>query len=66
MLHYKDMIAIIAAVAKNGVIGANNDLPWNIPEDLKRFRALTAGKTVIMGRKTFDFVFWDYIFNRSK
>ncbi len=51
------MIALIAAVAKNGVIGANNDLPWNLPEDLKRFRALTAGKTVIMGRKTFDSIF---------
>lgn len=51
------MIALIAAVAKNGVIGANNDLPWNLPEDLKRFRALTVGKTVIMGRKTFDSIF---------
>ncbi len=51
------MIALIAAVAKNGVIGAKNDLPWNLPEDLKRFRALTAGKTVIMGRKTFDSIY---------
>lgn len=48
------MIAIVAAVAKNGVIGAKNELPWHIPEDLKRFRELTHGKIVLMGRKTFD------------
>ncbi|EKD32718.1 MAG: hypothetical protein ACD_76C00161G0017 [uncultured bacterium] len=48
------MITIIAAVAKNGVIGKNNELPWDIPEDLKRFRELTRGKTVLMGRKTFE------------
>lgn len=47
-------IAIIAAVAKNNVIGKSNTLPWYIPEDLKRFRALTIGKTVLMGRKTFE------------
>lgn len=51
------MVSLIAAVAKNGVIGTKNDLPWNLPEDLKRFRELTAGKTVIMGRKTFDSIF---------
>lgn len=43
---------MIAAVAKNGVIGKNNSIPWNIPEDLKRFKNLTSGKTVIMGNKT--------------
>jgi len=48
------MIAIIAAVAKNNVIGIKNRLPWNLPEDLKRFKDLTAGKTVMMGSKTFE------------
>ena len=47
-------IALIAAVAANGVIGADNRLPWRLPEDLKRFRALTAGHAVIMGRKTWE------------
>jgi dihydrofolate reductase len=48
------MVAIVAAVAKNGVIGAKNDLPWYLPEDLKRFKQITTGKTVVMGRKTFE------------
>lgn len=48
------MISIIVAVAKNGVIGKANALPWYIPEDLKRFKALTVGHTVIMGRKTYE------------
>src|SRR3989338_707246 len=48
------MIAIIAAVAKNGVIGAKNDLPWDIPDDLKRFKLLTTGKTVLMGANTYE------------
>lgn len=47
-------IALIAAVAANGVIGAGNRLPWRLPEDLKRFRALTVGHAVIMGRKTWE------------
>lgn len=47
-------IAIIAAVAKNGVIGSGGELPWHIPEDLQRFRTLTFEKTVLMGRKTFE------------
>ena len=47
-------IALIAAVAANGVIGADNQLPWRLPEDLKRFRALTLGHAVIMGRKTWE------------
>lgn len=42
------------AMAKNNVIGKENDLPWYIPEDLKRFRELTSGGTVLMGRKTFE------------
>ena len=44
----------IAAVAANGVIGAGNDIPWRIPEDWKRFKAMTMGNVVIMGRKTYD------------
>lgn len=48
------MISLVVAVAKNGVIGRDNTLPWRIPEDLKRFKALTMGKPVIMGRKTWE------------
>jgi dihydrofolate reductase len=47
-------IALVVAVAENGVIGQAGALPWRIPEDLKRFKALTVGKPVIMGRKTWD------------
>jgi len=47
-------IALIAAVATNGVIGADNRLPWRLAEDLRRFRALTTGHAVIMGRKTWE------------
>jgi len=47
-------IALIAAVAANGVIGIGNRLPWRLAEDLKRFRALTTGHSVIMGRKTWE------------
>jgi len=47
-------ISLVVAVAKNGVIGQRGALPWHLPEDLKRFRALTIGKPVIMGRKTWD------------
>lgn len=46
-------IFMIAAVARNGVIGADNDMPWKLSTDLKRFKALTLGKPVVMGRKTF-------------
>jgi dihydrofolate reductase len=45
---------LIAAVAENGVIGANNALPWRLGEDLRRFKALTMGHTLVMGRKTFE------------
>lgn len=48
------MISLVAAVDKNLVIGHENDLPWYLPEDLKRFRKLTADKPVLMGRKTFE------------
>jgi dihydrofolate reductase len=44
----------IAAVATNGVIGARNDIPWRIPADWQRFKALTMGQVLIMGRKTYD------------
>jgi dihydrofolate reductase len=44
----------IAAVAANGVIGAGNDIPWRIPADWQRFKALTTGHVLIMGRKTYD------------
>ncbi len=47
-------LSIIVAVAHDGVIGINNTLPWHLPEDLKRFRALTMGHHIIMGRKTYD------------
>ena len=47
-------IVIIAAVAKNRVIGKDNTLIWNIPEDMAHFKALTSGHTVIMGRKTWE------------
>lgn len=47
-------LSLIAAVARNRVIGSNNALPWHLPEDLKRFRALTTGHHIIMGRKTYE------------
>ena len=47
-------LSLIVAVAKNRVIGINNTLPWHLPEDLKRFRALTTGHHIVMGRKTYE------------
>ena len=47
-------LALIAAIAANGVIGDRNRLPWRLPEDLQHFRALTTGHAVIMGRKTWE------------
>ncbi len=47
-------LSIVVAVADNGVIGREGKLPWHISSDLKRFRALTMGKVIIMGRNTFD------------
>jgi dihydrofolate reductase len=47
-------IALVAAVARNGVIGAGNRLIWKLSTDLKRFRALTWGKPLVMGRKSFE------------
>ena len=47
-------IVLVVAVASNGVIGRDGDLPWRLPSDLKRFKQLTLGKPVVMGRKTWE------------
>jgi dihydrofolate reductase len=47
-------VTLIVAVADNGVIGRDNALPWHLPEDLKRFKRITMGKPIVMGRKTFE------------
>ncbi len=47
-------LALVVAVGENGVIGRDGDLPWRLPSDLKRFRELTWGKPLIMGRRTFE------------
>ena len=47
-------IALIAAVAENGVIGADNSIPWRLPSDFAYFKRMTVGKPLIMGRKTFE------------
>ena len=48
------MLSIIVAKAKNNIIGKDNKLIWKLPEDLKRFKQLTSGHNIIMGRKTFE------------
>lgn len=48
------IVSLIAAMAKDRVIGRDNTLPWHLPEDLKHFKATTLGKPVIMGRKTWE------------
>ena len=48
------IISLIAAMSRNRVIGKNNTLPWKLPEDMERFREITLGKPVVMGRKTFE------------
>jgi dihydrofolate reductase len=48
------ILALIAAVSRNRVIGKDGKLPWHISEDLKRFKRITTGHTVLMGRKTFE------------
>jgi len=48
------IVTIVIARAENGVIGRDGKLPWHLPEDLKRFKALTTGTSMVMGRKTFD------------
>lgn len=47
-------LSVIVAIANNGVIGVDNALPWHLPEDLKRFKSLTMGHHIIMGRKTYE------------
>lgn len=47
-------VVLIAAVADNGVIGRNGGLPWHLPADLRRFKALTTGHALVMGRRTFE------------
>jgi dihydrofolate reductase len=47
-------LVLVAAVARNGIIGASGGLPWRLSSDLKRFKALTWGKPLVMGRKTFE------------
>jgi dihydrofolate reductase len=48
------IISLIAAMAENRVIGSGGTIPWKLPEDLRRFRSITMGHAVIMGRKTFE------------
>lgn len=48
------MISLIVAVSDNGVIGRDGDLPWRQPDDLRRFKAVTMGKPIVMGRKTWE------------
>jgi dihydrofolate reductase len=48
------IVTFVVAVAENGVIGRNGQLPWRMPTDMKRFRTLTLGRPVIMGRRTFE------------
>ena len=48
------IISLIVAAAENGVIGKDNKLPWQLPDDLKRFKELTKGHVIIMGRKTYE------------
>jgi dihydrofolate reductase len=48
------MITLVVAAARNGVIGKDGAIPWRLSDDLKRFKALTLGHTVVMGRKTWD------------
>ncbi len=50
----KPVISLVCAMAKNRVIGKDNDMPWHLPADLKHFKATTMGKPIVMGRKTFE------------
>jgi dihydrofolate reductase len=47
-------VTIVAAVARNGVIGVDGGLPWRLPDDLRRFKELTLGHVLVMGRKTYE------------
>ncbi len=50
----KPLISLVVAMANNRVIGKGNDMPWHLPADLKHFKAVTLGKPIIMGRRTYD------------
>jgi len=50
----RPIVSLLAAAADNGVMGRDNRLPWHLPDDLKRFKSLTIGKPILMGRKTFE------------
>ncbi|MFC6836089.1 dihydrofolate reductase [Halomarina ordinaria] len=52
-------VALVAAVAANGVIGADGEMPWHYPEDLKHFKRLTTGHPVVMGRRTYESIVAD-------
>jgi dihydrofolate reductase len=52
--HSAPILSVIAAMARNRVIGIRNTLPWRLPEDLKHFKALTMGHHIVMGRKTYE------------
>lgn len=58
------MITLIAAASQNDALGKEGDLPWNLPKDFKRFKQLTTGHCIIMGRKTFE-TFPDLLPNRT-
>ncbi len=53
-MHNHLKISAIVAMAENGVIGKNNQIPWHLPVDLKHFKTLTTGHTIVMGRKTHE------------
>lgn len=53
-MNVRPTLTLVAAMARGNVIGIANTLPWHLPEDLKHFKAVTLGKPVIMGRKTYD------------
>lgn len=54
MILQQPLISLVAAMAENGTIGRDNGLPWRLADDLKRFKALTMGKLLLMGRKTYE------------
>jgi dihydrofolate reductase len=54
MILQQPLISLIAAMAENGTIGRDNSLPWRLSDDLKRFKALTMGKHLLMGRRTYE------------
>ena len=54
MTDQQKKVVMVAAVAENGVIGKDGDIPWHISEDLKHFRETTRGNTVVMGRTTYE------------